>query len=79
MIFDVLMVIESPGGHPFHFHRRTPPFTFTFTGGHPLLAGCQLVELRLGRQWHLQDPQGRGDSNTKIMYLTFQLVLVDRY
>ena len=26
MIFEVLMLIESPGGHPFHFHfhRRTP-------------------------------------------------------
>ena len=29
-------------------------------GGNPLLAGRQLVELRLGRQRHLQDPPGQG-------------------
>ena len=34
--------------------------TKVIEGGNPLLAGRQLVELRLGRQRHLQDPPRQG-------------------
>ena len=50
-------------------------------GGNPLLAGRQLLELRLGRQRHLQDPPGQGHFkdfhriNYQFIYLFIYLLI----
>ena len=51
-------------------------------GGNPLLAGRQLLELRLGRQRHLQDPPGQGHFkdfhriNYQFIYLFIYLLII---
>ena len=51
--------------------------TKVIEGGNPLLAGRKLVELRLGRQRHLQDPPGQG--HFKIFNQNYAWIKISSY